>query len=51
MLKLLYQSLRAPASSAYDNRLVRAVFELKALAVNGEVRMCFPVFPAAAGSI
>ena len=37
MLKLLYQSLRALASSAYDNRLVRAVFELKALAVNGEI--------------
>ncbi len=36
LLKLLYQSLRALASSAYDNRLVRCIFELKALAVNGE---------------
>lgn len=36
MLKLLYQSLRALLSSAYDNRLVRCIFELKALAVNGE---------------
>ena len=41
MLKLLYQSLRALASSAYDNRLVRAVFELKALAVNGEAPNVF----------
>lgn len=36
MLKLLYQSLRALESAAYDNRLVRAVFELKAMAVNGQ---------------
>lgn len=36
MLKLLYQSLRALESPAYDNRVVRAVFELKALAINGE---------------
>lgn len=41
MLKLLYQSLRALASSAYDNRLVRVVFELKALAVNGEAPNVF----------
>ncbi len=36
MLKLLYQSLRALLHPALDKRLVRAVFELKALAVNGE---------------
>lgn len=36
MLKLLYQSLRALESPAYDRRLVRAVFELKALVINGE---------------
>ena len=36
MLKLLYQSMRALASDAYDNRLVRCIFELKAMAVNGE---------------
>lgn len=36
MLKLLYQSLRALESPAFDNRLVRAVFELKAMSINGE---------------
>lgn len=36
MLKLLYQSLRALASPAYKNELVRVVFELKAMAINGE---------------
>lgn len=36
LLKLLYQSLRALIHPAYDNRLVRAVFEIKAIAVNGE---------------
>ncbi len=36
LLKLLYQSLRALASSSFDNRLVRCIFELKALAVEGE---------------
>lgn len=36
MLRLLYQSLRALESTAYDNRLVRAVFELKAMVINGE---------------
>ena len=36
MLKLLYQSLRALASPAYRKDLVRAVFELKALTINGE---------------
>lgn len=35
MLKLLYQSLRALESPAYENRLVRVVFELKALVING----------------
>ena len=41
MLKLLYQSLRALESPAYDNRLVRAIFELKALAINGEAPNVF----------
>lgn len=36
MLKLLYQSLRALESSVFDNRLVRCVFELKAMSINGE---------------
>lgn len=35
MLKLLYQSLRALESAVFDNRLVRIIFELKALALNG----------------
>ena len=42
LLKLLYQSLRALIHPAYDNRLVRAVFEIKAIAVNGEFPGLFP---------
>lgn len=36
MLKLLYQSLRALCHESLDNRLVRYIFEIKALAINGE---------------
>lgn len=36
MLKLLYQSLRALQSPAYKNELVRNIFELKAVTINGE---------------
>lgn len=36
MLKLLYQSLRALTHPAYDHKLVKAVFEIKVIAVNGE---------------
>ena len=42
MLKLLYQSLRALLHKNLDNRLVRTVYECKAMAVNGE-------FPGAPG--
>ena len=42
LLKLLYQSLRALIHPAYDNRLVRAIFEIKAIAVNGEFPGLFP---------
>ncbi len=41
MLKLLYQSLRALLHKKLDNRLVRLVYECKAMAVNGE----FPGVP------
>ena len=41
MLKLLYQSLRALLSDSYENRLVRSIFELKALAINGEAPHVF----------
>lgn len=41
MLKLLYQSLRAVESPKLDNRLVRAVYEIKTIVVNGE----FPGVP------
>ena len=37
LLKLLYQSMRALESSVLDNRLVRRIFELKALQIEGEV--------------
>lgn len=36
LLKLLYQTLRALESSAFDNRLVRRIFELRMLLVEGE---------------
>ena len=36
MLKLLYQSLRALCHKGLDNRLVRYIFEIKALSLNGE---------------
>ena len=36
MLKLLYQSLRALCHKNLDNRLVRYIFEIKALSLNGE---------------
>ena len=41
MLKLLYQSLRALMHESLDNRLVRYIFEMKSLVVNGE----FPGMP------
>ena len=36
MLKLLYQSMRALCAPALPNPLIKAVFELKAIVVNGE---------------
>ena len=36
MLKLLYQTVRALCHKNLDNRLVRYIFEIKALALNGE---------------
>ena len=41
LLKLLYQSLRALESDNFDNRLVRCIFEIKSLVINGE----FPGIP------
>lgn len=41
MLKLLYQSLRALGSQKLDNQLVRLIYEMKAMVVNGE----FPGIP------
>lgn len=42
MLKLLYQSLRAVCSPSFKNELVRCIFELKSIQVNGE----YPGAPA-----
>lgn len=36
MLKLLFQSVRAIIKPGIDNRLVRAVYEIKTIVVNGE---------------
>lgn len=36
MLKLLYQSLRALISEKFDYELVRRIYELKAITINGE---------------
>lgn len=42
MLKLLYQSMRALVHGGIPNRLVRYIFEIKAMVLNGE----FPGIPA-----
>lgn len=36
MLNLIYQSLKALSHPSYDHRLVRYIFEIKALVLNGE---------------
>lgn len=36
MLKLLYQSLRALSSPSFEHKLVRYVFEIKSVVLNGE---------------
>ena len=41
MLKLLYQTMRALASGKINRKLVRYIFELKALAINGEAPEVF----------
>ncbi len=41
MLKLVYQSLRALLHKGISNRLIRCIFEMKAMVVNGE----FPGMP------
>ena len=41
MLKLLFQSIKAIIKESLDNRLVRSIYEIKALVINGE----FPGIP------
>ncbi len=36
VLKLLYRSLQALESDTFDNKFVRCIYEIKALAINGE---------------
>lgn len=36
MLKLLYQSVKAIIKQSLDNRLVRSIYEIKAMVINGE---------------
>lgn len=38
MLKLIYQSFRALLKPSVENRLVRRIFELRAMVINGEYR-------------
>lgn len=38
MLKLLYQSMRALMHEGLDNKLVRAIYEIKSIVVNGEFK-------------
>ena len=42
MLKLLYQSLRALQHPSLNNRLVKVIYELRVLVVNGEYPNVFP---------
>ena len=41
MLKLLYQTLKALTNPNIPNRLIRYVFELKALCINGQAPQVF----------
>ena len=41
LLKLLYQTLRALTNPHLDNRLVRYIYELKVVAINGEAPQVF----------
>lgn len=41
MLKLLFQSIKAITKASIDNRIIRSVYEIKALVINGE----FPGIP------
>lgn len=36
LLKLLYQTLRALTNDTYTKRLIRCIYELKAVCINGE---------------